>query len=282
MVSITQVPVLAQNSNSAPIEVDGVTTFGLSGSTQTVYVFDAVLELEHEQRLEKTRHPVQSGADISSHAYLQPARCVMYVGMSDAMDSFSSGYAGAGQSAALGGITATPSAVAPFSGASSSKSVNAYETMLTLQVARQPLTVTTRLRTYANMLLVAVSPKEDAKTITGLRMRLEFEQIILATTSVGPVVNSEQGAPTGGSVRPDADTVTGLGQVSPSALSKTTQNQFQYPPGAAVHGPLRGYLAGGTPDYYPVTIPSTVDVPGAGLFSSVAGQPAVEGVGVGQ
>ena len=77
MVSITQVPTQGQ-SNFGPTTVPVTagsyaagavvpatgplagtqTVYGASGSTRTTYVFDAVLELEHEQRLEKTHHPV--------------------------------------------------------------------------------------------------------------------------------------------------------------------------------------------------------------------------------
>ena len=191
MVSITQVPTQqSQNAvppgtfaQNTPGAVPGTTvaTFQFSvlpAVTLTTYVFDAVLELEHEQRLEKTHHPVQTGADISSHAYLMPPRVVMYIGMSDAMDAYSNGVNNAN---GVGG--ATPSTVSPFSGTSTSKSVNAYQTVVALQSARQPLTVTTRLRTYTNMVITSIGPREDYKTITGLRMRVEFEQIFTALTA---------------------------------------------------------------------------------------------------
>ena len=87
-------------------------------SAPNVYVFDAVLDLEHWQSLVKTQHPIQTGADISSHAYLQPAKLTMYIGMSDAMAAYMAD-----------GVT-------PFSGASNSKSVNAYQTMLDIQAVR--------------------------------------------------------------------------------------------------------------------------------------------------
>jgi hypothetical protein len=273
MVSITQVPVQGQNNGMLKLTADnytpgsavvatgpgsgtgGVPTFSGSGSTQTTYVFDAVLELEHEQRLEKTHHPVQTGADISSHAYLMPARLVMFVGMSDAMDAYSNG-----QNNANSADNASPSTVTPFTGASSSKSVNAYQTMIALQAARQPLTVTTRLRTYTNMMVVGVSPHEDHKTITGLRMRVEFEQIFLASTMAGATMASQPAV----SARPDTAVASGLGQVSTSAVPKVTQQQFQVPqmaPATAYSLPANDL---GT-DYL-------VNVPGAGNYSSVAGQ----------
>ena len=287
MVSITQVPTQGQ-SNFGPTTVPVTaynyiagaiipasgplagtqTVYGASGSTRTTYVFDAVLELEHEQRLEKTHHPVQTGADISSHAYLMPPRVVLYIGMSDAMDAYSNG---ANAANTVGG--ATPDNVSSFSGSSTSKSVNAYQTMISLQAARQPLTVTTRLRTYTNMVITSVSPREDYKTITGLRMRVEFEQIFTALTTSSSVDSSASLAPL--TARPDATQQTGLGQVTPSAVSSTTQSQFQYPsanPPVTSATPSPIVNAG-------IDIYNTVNVPGAGLYSSVAGQSLINAFG---
>jgi len=235
-----------------------------SGSALTTYVFDAVLELEHEQRLEKTRHPVQTGADLSSHAYLMPPRVVMYVGMSDAMAAYASGANNANTT------SATPNTVTPFSGGSTSKSVNAYQTMITLQAARSPLTVTTRLRTYTNMLITAISPREDFKTITGLKMRVEFEQIFTATTSTSVTGSASIASLSAVSARPDATQQTGLGQVNSGALSAVTSNQFATPlatEGTSLAKQPAISMAGGV---VPV-------VNGAGLFSSIPGQLTLPG-----
>jgi len=287
MVSITQVPTQGQAVGNVPgalpvtaanyvpgtaIPVTGplagtqTANFVASGSTQTTYVFDAVLELEHDQRLEKTRHPVQTGADISSHAYLMPPRLVLFIGMSDAMDAYASGANNANTAG-----SATPDNVTPFSGSSTSKSVNAYQTLISLQLARQPLTVTTRLRTYANMLITSINPREDYKTIAGLRVRVEFEQIFTATTAVS-AVTSPLSSLTALSARPDATQQTGLGQVNPSAVPSITQRQFQYPPvvAATPSGPVNAAI-----DVYN----NVVNVPGAGFYSSVVGQTTVNALG---
>jgi hypothetical protein len=213
------------------------------------YVFDAVLKLSHEQRIEKTRHPVQTGADVSSHAFIMPARLTLYVGMSDAMDAYAA--------------AAPPSQIlpyeypnyVPFTGADS-KSVSAFQTMLSIQKARQPLTVTTRLRTYGNMLIMALEPEEDSRTITGLRMRVELEQILTAAAT--PVVMS---------ARQNDTESTGLGQTNVEAPDPTTTKQFNVDTaaqqGAGIDQPtsnLLGWLR---------QHPSGVDVPGAGTYSSV-------------
>lgn len=254
---VVQVPVTANNYvPGTPLDVGGDnSTFQTINQGPTTYVFDAVLDLEHEQRVEKTHHPVQTGADLSSHAYLMPARLVLYVGMSDAMDAYSAG-----------ADPAQPPYITAFTG-DPSKSVSAYKQMISLQAARVPLTVTTRLRTYTNMIITSVGPREDFKTITGLRMRVEFEQIFTATTADVP-----------NSVRSNTTDTTGLGTVNPATVPTPTQNQFQIPQAATPQLPIPGTL--------PATAPSTqwttpandlmtnylADVPGSGSYSSVPGQ----------
>jgi hypothetical protein len=43
------------------------------GAQTTNYYFDAVFNVEHEQRAVATKHPVQTGAAISDHMYLEPS-----------------------------------------------------------------------------------------------------------------------------------------------------------------------------------------------------------------
>jgi len=279
MISVTQAPVQgasnmvgsASGSVSAS-DIEGGYLISGSGSTQFTYVFDAVFSLDHTQRLEKTMHPVQTGASISSHAYLLPARLSMDVGMSDVMAAYATG-----QLAPATGSTAstTPSTAAPFTGAPS-KSVSAYQTILSLQSARQPLTIVTRLRAYTNMVVTEVSPQENAKTITGLRMRVEFEQIYTASTATTPL-----------SARPDTTQTTGLGVVSPSSVPSATQGQFQIPQAVSTNGVVTKVPVLATPatslsaayglapigmvDY----LPQAVNVPGSGSYSSSPGQQAL-------
>jgi len=249
MVSITVTPTTLASTTTT--DAAGNVSATINATATTTYVFDAVLGLEHDQRLEKTHHPVQTGADISSHAYLMPARLSLDVGMSDVMDSYAHSFANASATGA--------SIITPWVGRAS-KSVSAYQTILSLQQSRQPLTVTTRLRTYTNMVILAVSPREDFRTITGLRMRVDFEQIFTASTTTTPV-----------SARSNDTQTSGLGVVSPSPVPTSTQQQFQQPQAPP-----------STPYKLPATLPGTLgglsgtnyltDVPGAGSYSSVAGQ----------
>lgn len=164
----------------------------------TNYVFDAVIAAEHDQEMVVTEHPVQSGASISDHAYLRPARLVLDIGMSDAMDAFFN-----------------PST---WTGAPT-KSVSAYQTLLALQASRIPLTITTKLRTYYNMLITNPLARETYKTIAGLRAQISFQQIFMAQVTIPPA-----------SARPQDTNDTNLGQVTPQPPSQAQDTQNIVPP----------------------------------------------------
>ena len=230
------------DDNASESLVNGVYTISTKVRAAQTYVFDAVLSLDHEQAITKTHHPVQTGSAVSSHAYIEPAQVVMYVLMSDVAGGFS------------GGVSQTQAPYVQAWTGNSSKSVSAYQQMLKLQSLRIPLTVTTRLRTYYNMLILKVTPKEDEKTITGARFRLEFEQIFVASTQVTPV-----------SARPDDTASTGLGAVNAQAVDATTQQQFSTPTASDTNTLNR-------PATSAVPAATVVNVPGAGGYSSVPQQ----------
>ena len=94
---------------------------------------------------EATEHPVQTGASIADHAYIVPARLVLDIGMSDAMDAYFSPTTWSG---------------------SDSKSVAAYQTMLALQFSRIPLTITTKLRTYQNMVIDSARAARNSERLS--------------------------------------------------------------------------------------------------------------------
>jgi hypothetical protein len=152
------------------------------------YVFDAVIKEEHVHALAITQHPVQTGANITDHAYQKPAMLVLEVGMSDAMASFVPGqWGGGGQDGSLIGSLVnnavrglTGGALGELLGVGPGKSVSAHQKLLELQAARTPLQVTTKLKIYRNMLIERIiSPVED-KTVNALRCIVVMRQIIIA------------------------------------------------------------------------------------------------------
>lgn len=170
----------------------------------TTYFFDAVFRVDHAQEGRATEHPVQggtsgalggsvaSGGSIVDHFYLLPARVALEIGMSDAMDSFQDGQWSSGPT----------------------KSISAYQTLKYLQALRVPMTVTTRLETYDNMVIEAIRVPDDVRTLHGLRALVVFRQIISAALSI-----------TSESMRPNLSQSSNPGTAQPSAIGALTGGQ---------------------------------------------------------
>lgn len=170
----------------------------VAANPATVYVFDAVFNLEHIQELQPTEIPTQSGANITDHIFIKPARLTLEIGMSDIMSSYTPGQ---------------------WSGAAS-KSVNAYQILLQLSFARKTLTITTKLRTYTNCAIVGIRARDNNKTINSLRAVITFQQIFndLSGASQNPVSSRNQ------------DTqLTQQGQVPTTAVPDVVTNNYQVP-----------------------------------------------------
>lgn len=124
------------------------------------YFFDAFLRVDHTIKLNITEHPVETGANISDHAYLEPKQLIIEIGMSDSSKSLVAGQ---------------------FSGGSS-RSVTAYKLLKELQSQRVPLQIFTRLGVYKNMLIETISAPDDYKTRYSLNATVTFKEIIIAKT----------------------------------------------------------------------------------------------------
>jgi hypothetical protein len=105
---------------------------------------------------------LQAGYNIADHAVLQPANVSLDVIMSDAIAAYTTGM-----------WTGNPS-----------KSVAAFQQMLSLMVNRLLVTLNTRLNSYQNMMLRNVRASDNQKNYYGLAMTLTFEQLFIGTISV--------------------------------------------------------------------------------------------------
>jgi hypothetical protein len=165
----------------------------VAGSTTTMFVFDAIRRADHDQSCIPTKKPLQTGYNSSDHAVLQPALIVLEAVMSDAIASYSTGM---------------------WSG-NPSKSVSAFQQMITLMKNRALITLNTRLQTYTNCLLTNVRCADGQRYYYGAELILTFEQLIISTVSVQ--FNSARSQTTGS---------TGLGTVQTQNPSASTLNQF--------------------------------------------------------
>ena len=170
------------------------TTSGQPITTISVYVFDAVFKLTHSRTYKKTQHPVLTGASITDHVYAEPARVVLEIGMSDAMASFTNGvWVGA-----------------------STKSISAWQILKQLGLAKTLFTLSTRLDTYNNMVIVSAVAPDDNKTKHALIATIVLEEIIAASVSSTP--NASARPQTSGS------TQSGVVQSVPPNQQQVQQN----------------------------------------------------------
>lgn len=140
-----------------------VTTY--FSTKQGNYVFDAFFSINHESNLTITEHPIQTGASISDHAYMEPQSVTFEIGMSDVMQDISA------------------SSVSAFTGTSSSRSVNAYKILRQLQKDRVSIDAITRLGTYQNMLIETISAPDDNKTLFGLKATVTLKEIFVVNVT---------------------------------------------------------------------------------------------------
>lgn len=121
------------------------------------WFFDAYLKMTHTSTLTITDQPVQTGAALTDHAYLQPQELQMDIGMSDVATSFIPGQ---------------------FAG--TSRSHTAYQVLKQLQAQRIPIQINTRLNTYENMLVEVISAPDDYTTQYGMKCTVTFREILVA------------------------------------------------------------------------------------------------------
>lgn len=130
------------------------------------YFFDAVFSVDTEHSLTITQHPVQTGANISDHAFVNPIRMTMQVGVSDAM-AYRAG--------------------ADYGGDGKTKSVQAYRLLCKLQELRTPMQVVTRLNTYQNMLIESIDVSDDVSTLCALKATVNLVQVLVVNVGAEKV-----------------------------------------------------------------------------------------------
>ncbi|MDR2167374.1 MAG: hypothetical protein LBE35_05945 [Clostridiales bacterium] len=136
-----------------------------------------------------TDHPVEEGAAITDHAFMEPKAVSIEIGMSDACFSMIDGQF-----------------TQRFS-----RSVSAYDVLERLQRERVPISIHTKLATYHNMLIENITASDDFKTRHGLKATVFFREIIVVQTDTVTLPNRTSTAPhtTGntnrGAVQPTAE-----------------------------------------------------------------------------
>ena len=129
------------------------------------WYFDAFIKISHDSQLQITEHPVETGASVSDHSYMEPKELTIEVAMSDAAKSYIKGQ---------------------FTGGKT-RSIMAAQILAELQSSRVPVQITTRLAVYKNMLLKTLSIPDDVTTKEGLKATAVFREVIVAKVGTATV-----------------------------------------------------------------------------------------------
>lgn len=142
------------------------------------YIFDAYLRMSHDRGLTITQHPVETGAPIADHAYLDPLVFELEIGMTD---------------------TTLGKKPSQFSGLNilytnkdnPSRSVKAYEVLVQMQASKQEYTFICRYGEF-DVVVEKITPEDDYTTKYALKARVTLRQIIKTSTETVKVSGDPQ------------------------------------------------------------------------------------------
>lgn len=126
-------------------------------------VADATIEETGIDELAITEHPVEQGAAITDHSYKRPARVIIRAGWTNS------------SLRALG---------------NPNYAQDSYNQLLSLQAAREPMTVLTGKRNYGSMLIERLSQTTDQASEYALMAVVECRQVVLVQTQTVTVAKA--------------------------------------------------------------------------------------------
>jgi len=132
-----------------------------------VLEFDATISETHIGNAQTTDHPVEDGADLTDHIRRTPEELQLMGVVSDAPLVF------------LSSLRATPSIPGGDPG---NRAQDAYGFLKGIKDAGQLVSITTRLRDYANMAIVGLSVNRDKDKSKIVEVDLSLREILIATT----------------------------------------------------------------------------------------------------
>lgn len=135
------------------------------------YFFDGFLKVKHEKKTVITTNPVETGASIADHAYIEPTTLSMSIVVSDVHTSL------------------IPE---QFQGSNKLRHVNAWNVLKQLQNDRIPCSVLTKLDLYNNMLIESLSAEDDDTTYNSLRADVVLKEIPIARVRTVKISAADQ------------------------------------------------------------------------------------------
>lgn len=134
---------------------------------------DSVTLEEHNSSLTKTQNPIEAGADITDHSYIEPSSLTIRGIVTDTP----LGAAAIGQLidsiSGIFGSTTTDS---------QTRSQQAFSALEALKNAREPIEVSTKLKVYSNMLITNISVPQDKDTSRAAFLTIDLEEVFITSS----------------------------------------------------------------------------------------------------
>lgn len=180
---------------------------GFNGASQNDIIAQATVEERHEDQMEVTVHPVETGAPITDHAFVRPAHLLLTLMWSNSppgvrsLDGDLTSLAATQSAAArsvVGAVSAAQAAMTYTSNVQNAgvTSINAaYAALLKLQQTRALFSVITGKRLYKNMICKSLRTETNYKTSNSMSILVECQQIFLVDSAVVPFPAATQANP---------------------------------------------------------------------------------------
>lgn len=151
-------------------------SFG-EGAIQTAIIPDVVISEHHVDTVSLTRHPVDTGAEVSDHAYKMPAVINCQFGWSNSSRLLNSAITGSNLKA-LENIQ------------------DVYQRLLELMEMRMPFRLSTGKRVYESVIITNLQTTTTVDTESSLIVDITFEEVFRAEaleTTLGEIRNRNGG-----------------------------------------------------------------------------------------
>lgn len=173
---------------------------------------DSTLEESHDNLIQLTQNPVEYGVDITDHAIVRPKKLVIRAIVTDSP-------------LGVAAFTEIVDSITGLFGSSTSANVTrsqqAYNALVALMEAREPIIVTTRLVVYDNMVITGISTTQDKNSSRAVFLNISMEQIVITESQVVSV-SEENLAP--GATQKQASPAVEQGRQEPVTPNEDTNS----------------------------------------------------------
>jgi len=139
-------------------------------------VLDAVISETTTSTVRITRNPVELGADINDHAIIEPKEYSLEAVVSD------SPLFGLGALSQIGSLVTSSGFFGSSSEDNRTRSQAAFDALIAIQEAREPITIQTGLKQYDNMLISNITVTQDKDKSRAIFFTAKLTEIILTST----------------------------------------------------------------------------------------------------